>query len=144
MSVPQFSDRANCLTLAAMPSAVSIARAYVDRSLYAKKAHPDALANAAIVTSELVTNAVNAVGIKEINPNWAKIWDQIKPIAVCAYVQQGLAVIEVWDDDPNPPKRREAMDTDEDGRGLLLVEALCKAWGYRWPTTGGKVVWCAL
>ncbi|MFL6052418.1 MAG: ATP-binding protein [Actinoallomurus sp.] len=35
-------------------------------------------------------------------------------------------------------------ETDEGGRGLLLVEALAERWGYRWPVTGGKVVWCGL
>lgn len=32
---------------------------------------------------------------------------------------------------------------DEDGRGLVLVEACAERWGYR-PAAGGKIVWATL
>lgn len=42
-----------------------------------------------------------------------------------------------------PPSPRDTWSTEEDGRGLLLVEALADAWGTR-PTASGKTVWFTL
>lgn len=30
---------------------------------------------------------------------------------------------------------------DEEGRGLLIVGALCRRWNYFYPESGGKAVW---
>ena len=51
-------------------------------------------------------------------------------------------LIEVWDTSEAPPRRRAASDEDENGRGLLLVQALSKEWGSDVLDTGGKIVWC--
>jgi hypothetical protein len=50
-------------------------------------------------------------------------------------------MIEVWDPDSRPPILREAADADEAGRGLVIVEALCRRWGYFYPESSGKTVW---
>jgi hypothetical protein len=51
----------------------------------------------------------------------------------------------VFVDDANPegPVRTERPDDAESGRGLGLVEALSKAWGWT-RTAGGKRVWARL
>ncbi|MCO6008829.1 ATP-binding protein [Actinoallomurus purpureus] len=54
--------------------------------------------------------------------------------------------MEVWDADPHPPVLVDAGDLGENGRGLLLVTALAKAWDY-YPSDspiGGKVVWAEI
>lgn len=132
----------NCLSLVALPSAVRLAREHVSRSLK-DFGLPGLLDTAGILTSELVSNAVKAVGTLDTAMNWREVWPPPQTIAVCCYSTNGHAVVEVWDNDPHPPVRKQAADTDEGGRGLL-VEALSDRWGYRWPKTGGKVVWCAL
>jgi len=56
--------------------------------------------------------------------------------------------IEVWDDVPvsyGVPVRRVAASEDEPGRGLELVGALSKDWGWeRVPGHGAKRVWAIL
>jgi PAS domain S-box-containing protein len=57
-------------------------------------------------------------------------------------LRQGLSAIwvEVFDSDLRLPRIRSAMETDEGGRGLYLVDQLATRWGSR-PTTDGKAVW---
>ena len=51
-------------------------------------------------------------------------------------------LIEVFDTDANPPVLTDAAEDAENGRGLLLVDALSKEWSYFFPPSGGKVVYC--
>jgi len=54
---------------------------------------------------------------------------------------EGL-LIEVFDTDANPPVLVDATEYAENGRGLLLVDALSGQWSYFFPPCGGKVVYC--
>jgi hypothetical protein len=38
----------------------------------------------------------------------------------------------------------DASTDDESGRGLMLVQALSKEWGYFFSPSGGKVTYCVL
>jgi len=49
-------------------------------------------------------------------------------------------VCEVFDGSPTTPRIRRASWTDEGGRGLQLIAALCDRWGTRYMTTG-KCIW---
>ena len=49
----------------------------------------------------------------------------------------------VEDTDPAVPIARRPDPFSEGGRGLLLVDALAKAWGVR-TVPGGKVTWFTL
>ena len=53
-------------------------------------------------------------------------------------------LIEVYDTDSNPPVRSSPDDDAENGRGLMLVDALSKEWSYFFLPGGGKVVYCFL
>lgn len=90
----------------------------------------DALTDdAALLTSELVTNAVrHARG----------------PIHVDAYLRASRLRLEVADDTPNVgPAPRRADLHDESGRGMELIEKMALRWG--WDTVGQrKVVWLEL
>lgn len=83
-----------------------------------------------LLVSELVTNAVQHA------PQSSTVTVEI------LRATHTLVRITVTDaGSPLPRPRRPADSRDENGRGLLLVEALAQAWGSR-PIAGGKVVWC--
>ncbi|WP_285631645.1 ATP-binding protein [Actinoallomurus iriomotensis] len=58
--------------------------------------------------------------------------------------QSGAVLIEVSDSSEAAPERQRHSFDRVDGRGLLLVEACSKDWGWRLETTGGKTVWALL
>ena len=84
---------------------------------------------AAVVVSELVTNAVIhanttvTVGLK--------------------LLPGGAARIEVGDSSSWPPTRKPPTVDEPGGRGLILVEALAENWGVS-PTAEGKTVWAEI
>ncbi|MER6015235.1 ATP-binding protein, partial [Streptomyces bluensis] len=49
-------------------------------------------------------------------------------------------ICEVFDGSLTMPRMRRATDTDEGGRGLQLITALCQRWGARY-TPHGKCIW---
>lgn len=103
----------------------------------------DIAETAELVVSELVTNAVRFVG---------------DPARILRYPERASAslislslrnfrevlLIEVYDTDSNPPILSSADGHAENGRGLMLVDALSKDWSYFFPPSGGKVVYCFL
>lgn len=81
--------------------------------------------NALIISSELVTNAVKLGDVFHLS-----------------LVRQGRALlVEVHDHSEAAPDRRRRSVDRVDGRGLLLVEACAKDWGWRLEEEGGKTVW---
>jgi len=52
-------------------------------------------------------------------------------------------LIEVGDASSEPPKPRTAAEQDENGRGLILIEALADCWGWYPGDPEGKVVYAA-
>ncbi|GAA4507079.1 hypothetical protein GCM10023191_065020 [Actinoallomurus oryzae] len=133
----------NCLRLAALPSAVSTARRHAE-FLLARWGMASLADTTALIVSGLVTNAVKAVGVVDEAPSWSDLRERLTTICLCLYCCPSGVVVEVWDSESRPPKRKEADERDESGCGIQLVEALSKQWGYRWPKTGGKWVWCEL
>lgn len=126
------------LTLAAVGSAVSCARAFLKLTLakwLAAALEDDAL----VILSELATNAVNATGTLADRPTWAEL-DGLDLIHVRLLGLKDSIVIEVADASPEVPAVR-AFDLDaEGGRGLHLVQGLSRRWDF-YRTTGGKVTW---
>ncbi len=57
---------------------------------------------------------------------------------------QAGVVVEVWDRAPGSPVRRDAATGEESGRGLVIVDALCRDWGFFRTADGDKVVWAEL
>jgi anti-sigma regulatory factor (Ser/Thr protein kinase) len=91
---------------------------------------------AELLTSELVTNAVQASERLEIRADLPAV----HIVRVWLVSDQISMVIHVWDASEEMPVRCQAMPEGERGRGLLLVETLGKEWGaYR--KAEGKVVW---
>lgn len=117
------------LELPAAPSSVGDARRFVGAALVAL----DAVAVsevAALLTSELVTNAVVHAG---------------GPLRVSVRGHAGTVRIAVVDSSTARPNRRQATDSAVTGRGLSLVTELAERWGVEPLAEGrGKEVWFEL
>ncbi|MFD3488796.1 ATP-binding protein [Streptomyces sp. NPDC058665] len=127
------------LMLAAVPSAASCARAFAKYTLRwwdATHVMDDAL----LVVSELVTNAVTATGPKTTTPTWTDVKAE-HILGVQLRVVDMHLYVEVWDRSRELPGTKHPTVDVENGRGLLLVEALTKRWGTSQSSAGGKVVW---
>lgn len=134
------SPRSSCMLIAALPTAACRARAYTRCALRDWRLNT-MIDTAELLVSELVTNAVKATGTTS-RPIRADRRGKESPIYLCLSTFAESLLIEVWDTSDDPPLRRAASDDDENGRGLLLVQALANDWGYETLYTGGKIVWC--
>lgn len=125
--------------LAALPTVSAAARAFVRTALRAW--HLEALTeDAELVVSELVSNAVAASTDAHGHPVYAG--GCVPVIRVCLLTDGARVLVEVCDQAPGVPQVREAAADDESGRGLVLVDAISRKWGWC-PATGrqGKIVW---
>ena len=86
---------------------------------------PDLIDDAVLCVSELVTNAVHA-GCTELRIELSFLEERLR--------------IGVVDDAPGRPAPRTAGPDDHNGRGLALVEAMSRRWGFDFVDRG-KVVW---
>ena len=114
--------------IAADPVQVRVAREFVTRRC-TEWGCADASDEAAVIVSELVTNAI--------------IHAQTS-CRVCVRRSPGVVRIEVTDSSELSPDPRLADDEDEHGRGLLLVSVMAVAWGVAPAPEGGKLVWAEL
>jgi hypothetical protein len=122
---PDMTESRTCrLPLPPHPIAAEQARILVRLALAAWNIC-DIIDNALIITTELVANAL-------------KIGDVFH---ITVSRQGGTVLIEVWDTSEACPDRRRQSVERVDGRGLLLVEACSKDWGWRLEEQGGKTVW---
>jgi anti-sigma regulatory factor (Ser/Thr protein kinase) len=113
------------LALACSTDAPGKARQAISE-LLARSGRTDLRADATVLVSELVTNAVLHAG---------------GPISVsAAYIDSTLRV-EVHDTDTHPlPALRRPSASDKTGRGLHLVALLADRWAIV-PTPAGKTIW---
>jgi CheY-like chemotaxis protein len=89
----------------------------------------DLVDDAELVASELVTNALlHGAGRCELR----------------LALSDAALRLQVVDEGDGMPDPQNAGQGDEHGRGLLLVSALCAAWGVEALPGGGKVVWAEL
>ena len=133
---------AGTFALVTLPTSPFWARRYIRHFLGSCRGiSVDTADTAELLVSELVTNAVRFAG----SPTPAQpysgrvdaglIWLSVR------HFGEGL-LIEVFDTDANPPVLVDAAEDAENGRGLLLVDALSGQWSYFFPPCGGKVVYC--
>jgi anti-sigma regulatory factor (Ser/Thr protein kinase) len=119
--------------LPAIPESVRIARFHVRAALgYCELGR--FADDAAIITSELVTNAVQHARC-----------DVTETIGVTLARASGseAVIIAVSDSSPHGPVMRDAPADSERGWGLRIVESLCVDWGWH-PAPGGKAVFAIL
>lgn len=134
----------NTLTLGALPTAVGSARAHA-RMMVHEWAMDDLAETVTLVVSELVTNAVRASTDASGRPMYADTTAGLPVVHLRLSSDHLRVVIEVWDLSPQGPVVKQPESDAENGRGLVLVEALSQRWGCEqvpgWP---GKVVWAEL
>lgn len=115
----------------AWPESVPDARRYVNDLLRRIPATP--CQTAALLVSELATNAVRHAGAREF------------VVEVQAFPEEGRLWVGVTDDDPGLPVLRAPSVTAEHGRGMRLVASLSDRWGARRRRdTTEKTVWFEL
>jgi hypothetical protein len=122
------------LDLGALPTAPSCARAWTCQVLWEWQL--PVLADAAeLIVSELITNAMLAS--RRLGRPF---------IRLTLILDHSELAIAVHDYCPSAPEPRNAADDDENGRGLLLVEAVStrSGWYAFQDGTPGKVVWAVL
>ena len=128
------------LELGALDGAVPSARLHT-RHVLREWSLADLGDGAELVVSELVTNGVQAS--RAMTHAAIRLWLASDRVQV---------VICVWDASLQPPVRMDAAEDAEHGRGLLLVEAVSKQWGWFPAEPGspwadghhGKVVWAVV
>ena len=133
---------AGTFALAILPTSPFWARRYIRLFLDScREIDADTADTAELLVSELVTNAVRFAG----NPAVAQQYsNRVKPGLIWLSVRHfsDSLLIEVFDTDANPPVLTDAAEDAENGRGLLLVDALSREWSYFFPPCSGKVVYC--
>jgi anti-sigma regulatory factor (Ser/Thr protein kinase) len=87
--------------------------------------------DAETVTSELVTNAIAHAGAAKFG------------LEIMHLEGTGSVLVVVTDPSPQPPVKRHPPGKTEGGRGLLIVDALSAAWGWR-TLNPGKAVYAIL
>lgn len=85
--------------------------------------------NSALMTSEVVTNAIRHGS---------------GPITFAVDCGGPVVRVEVGDDDEGRPTAGDADADSEGGRGMLIVDALASSWGVIETASGGKTVWFEL
>ncbi|MEU8708453.1 ATP-binding protein [Streptomyces sp. NPDC048565] len=127
--------REHWFALPALRTSARSARDTVRDRLRAWKLSGDTCGDAALLVSELTTNAVLHTGTGHVLCGLTLTGDERR------------LRIEVHDEgsDPLPPSERRAGLDEECGRGLFLVSQLAYSWGSARSTRcEGKVVWAEL
>jgi anti-sigma regulatory factor (Ser/Thr protein kinase) len=101
----------------------------------------DTAETAELLVSELVTNAVRFADNSARTLRYPERVNASLISLSLRHFREGL-LIEVYDTGSNPPIRSRTDEDAENGRGLMLVEALSKEWSYFLLPSGGKVVYC--
>lgn len=109
------------------PRQVAAGRQFTARTL-ACWGQPHVAGTACLLVSEILTNAVR---------------NARQPVSLNLYLTEREVVAEIADDCAHPPQRLAPELAEENGRGLMIVEALASTWGTR-PAGAGKVVWFTL
>ena len=119
------------IDLDALPAAPYWARCLTKAALRAWRLVPETVETAELLVSELVTNSITASSGG-------------RQVSIILRRLSGLVIAEVADTSQRAPLPRSASADDESGRGLMLVQALSKEWGYFFAPAGGKVTYFIL
>jgi hypothetical protein len=123
------------LELAAQPTAPGVVRGHV-RAVAYEWGLPGLANTAELLASEITTNAVLAS-----QRLTARTDLPVVPVIRLWVSSDGVClIIHVWDASDEMPVIKDVAADEENGRGLMLVAALGKAWGAS-RKVEGKVVW---
>lgn len=136
--------KSGTLALVTLPTSPFWARRYTQSFLDSCRGMSEGAAEVAeLVVSELVTNAVRFSGDPARTLRYSERAHAGLIALSLRHFPDGL-LIEVYDTDSSPPVLQDADADAENGRGLMLIDALAKEWSYFFPPGGGKVVYCFL
>jgi len=133
MTTGTAANLSSVLEFAPLPTAVPCARLHTVHVLHEWGLRRLA-EDAALIVSELITNAVDASIVLPDRP----------PVALRLLATGASIVIEAWDQSPLDLEPRQADADDECGRGLTVVAALSDRWGSERTGYRRKVVWAEL
>jgi anti-sigma regulatory factor (Ser/Thr protein kinase) len=123
------------LVLAAQPTAPGVVRGHV-RAVAGEWGLAGLADTAELLASEIATNAIQASQRLRTRAEPATV-----PVIRLWLTSDGISmVIHVWDASAEMPVLKDSAADAENGRGLMLVAALGKDWGY-YRKAEGKVVW---
>ena len=106
------------------------------RALLAAADHPELTDTTVLLTSETVTNAINACTAKGCTTS---------VILHAAWIRPARLRVLVHDDAPGLPTARSATPDEEGGRGMRLISFGADAWGVDTDDSGqGKATWFEL
>ncbi len=128
MAEPRSPGRHAVLSLTAGPEIVPAARHFLRQCLADWRVQPDLSSDAAVLVSELVTNA-----LRHGPP----------PVYLDVSLSRDRLRISVADSSLSRPRALAPETFAESGRGLALLEAMAAAWGTDLGPPG-KWVWCEL
>jgi len=143
--IPPFMSRGRCginsqwpfqdfFELGALAGAVPCARLHTRQVLWEWDLR-NLGASAELLVSELVTNAVTA----------SRAMEQAFPVRLWLASDSVQVLILVWDASRQSPVRMGTSDEAENGRGLMLVEAISEQWGWYFREgSDGKFVWAVV
>ena len=109
------------LELGALPSAVPCARLHTRHVLW-DWGVPGLIDSTELLVSEIITNAVHIS--REMDLPAVRLW------LLC---DRARVVVLAWDPSPLPPLPVTPDEDTENGRGLLLVDAISERWGWYFP-----------
>lgn len=112
--------------LIAEPRSAHVARHLV-RDCFEGRLNAGVVDDVDLVVAELVANAVAAMG-------------NSGAVQIGAWIAGSDVAVEVVDGAGGAPRQPVRDPFSEDGRGLLLVAGVTRAWGWA-PFAGGKAVW---
>ena len=127
--------------LAPLPSVPAVARAHLGITCTSWQLYSLA-EDAQAIVSELAANAVQASAGPHGNPGHSEA-GQAPLVGLRLFSDGRTLLIEVCDQAPGTPLPRHPDADAENGRGLLLVAALARQWGWN-KVPGGKVVWATM
>ena len=129
--------------LGALPSAPRLARAFTALVL-ADWGMSDLREDCELIVSELTANVIRAVTGPDGHPRY-DAEGRLPVLWLRLLGDSGELRLEVWDNlapELGEPAQRRAGTTDESGRGLEIIAALSKDWGWdHIPSHGAKRVW---
>ncbi|WP_462187398.1 MULTISPECIES: ATP-binding protein [unclassified Frankia] len=104
------------------PTAVAVpaVRTSTVRTLTEWSVDPDAVSSAELVVCELASNAVKASRLENVE----------NVVAMRLTATSRNVLVEVWDGNDTAPRIKSLDVFSEDGRGLLMVDALCSQWSW--------------
>jgi len=133
-------DRQAAATLPGLPASVALARRFVRITAAMWRLSADTVSDVELCMSELVSNAITHTVSPRVH---CRLWSA-----------RGVLFLEVDDEGPcrlprptpaTGPAAGPAVEEDEHGRGMVLVESFTAAWGsVPRPEYHGKTVWAAL